>query len=118
MVNVLLALVTSGLQLGIEYPTATPFLQAHDSKTMMQLQNRRLMLLASLIKPWVISSGFIALTKASHFSLYKVLYLIVMGLPVAPTALACLDELVAETVKKSQPKRTAWDLMDLAVAAI
>ena len=79
VVNVLLALVAGGLQLGIGYLAAAPFLQAHDSKTVMQLQNRRLMLLAALIGPWVIGSGFFALTKASYFSLYEALHLVVMG---------------------------------------
>ena len=116
VVNVLLALVAGGLQLGVGYLAAAPFLQAHDSKTVMQLQNRRLMLLATLIGPWVIGSGFIALTKASYFSLYEALHLVVMGLLVVPTALACLNEVFAETVKKPRPTRVTWGLVGLAVA--
>ena len=48
------------------------------------------MLLATLIGPWVVSSGFIALTKALHFSLYEALHLVVMDLLI-PAALTCSE---------------------------
>ena len=74
---------------------------------MTQLQNCRLMLLATLIGPWVVSSGFIALTKVLHFSLYEALHLAVMDLLVVPTALTCLNEVFTETMKKTRSKRVA-----------
>ena len=115
VVNMLLAVMAGLIQLGLGYIAAVPFLQAHDSKTVMRFQNRRLMVSTTLIIPWVLGSVFVALTKFSYFSMHEALHLVVMGLLVAPTALGCLSEVFSDTVRRPQPTHVAWGLVGLAV---
>jgi len=114
-VNVLLAALAGLVQLGLGYVAAVAFLQAHDSKTVMRLENRRLMVVFTLIIPWLAGSAFIALTKLSYFSAYEGLHLLAMGLLVVPMALGALTEVFSSTVRRPRPTQVAWGLVGLAV---
>ncbi|WP_210515264.1 hypothetical protein [Hymenobacter terricola] len=114
-VNVILALLAGLLQLGLGYFSAVAFLQAHDSRTVMRFENRQLMVISTLIVPWVAGGLFIALTKIPYISVYEGLHLVMMGLLVTPTALGCLNELFSDTVKRPQATHITWGLVGLAV---
>ena len=113
--NVILALLAGLVQLGLGYFGAIAFLQAHDSHTVMRYTNRQLMVVSTLIVPWVAGGVFIALAKAPYLTVQETLHLAMMGLLVTPLALGCLSEVFSETVKRPQPTRIAWGLLSLAI---
>jgi hypothetical protein len=115
VVTLLLAVMAGLVQLAIGYLGAIPFLQAHDSRTVMRFANRKLMVVSTLIVPWVVGSAFIALTKLPYFSLHEGMHLLMMGLLVLPMALGCLNEAFSETVRRAKPTHVAWGLVGLAV---
>ncbi|MGY3087292.1 hypothetical protein ACVWYF_000318 [Hymenobacter sp. UYAg731] len=113
--NVVLALLAGLVQLGLGYFGAIAFLQAHDSHTVMRYDKRQLMVVSTLIAPWVVGSVFIALTKMPYLTMQETLHLAMMGLLVTPLALGCLNEVFSETVKRPQATRVAWGLLGLAL---
>lgn len=113
--NVFLALMAGLLQLGLGYFGAIAFLQAHDSHTVMRYTNRQLMVVSTLIVPWVVGGLFIALTKVPYLTVQEALHLAMMGLLVTPLALGCLNEVFSETVKRPQATHVAWGLVGLAI---
>ncbi len=116
IMNVLLALLAGLAQLGIGYFGAVAFLQAHDSKTVMRYPNRQLMVVSTLIVPWVVGGLFIVMAKLPYITIHEELHLAMMGLLVTPLALGCLNEVFSDTVKRPQATRLAWGLVLLAVA--
>ena len=115
VVNVLLAIGAGLVQLALGYFAAVAFLQAHDSRTVMRYENRRLMVVFTLLVPWVAGGLFIALTKVPYFSMPEALHLFMMGLLVLPLALSCQNEVFSETVRRPSPTHVAWGLVGLAV---
>lgn len=115
IMNVLLALLAGLVQLGLGYFAAIAFLQAHDSRTVMRHINRQLMVVSTLIVPWVAGGIFIALTKVPYLTVQETLHLAMMGLLVTPLALGCLNEVFSETVKRPQATHVAWGLVGLAI---
>ncbi|MFC6223136.1 hypothetical protein ACFP2F_07775 [Hymenobacter artigasi] len=115
VMNVLLALLAGLVQLGLGYFGAIAFLQAHDSHTVMRFANRRLMVVSTLIVPWVAGGIFIALAKVPYLTVQETLHLALMGLLVTPLALGCLNEVFSETVKRPQATRVGWGLVAAAI---
>ena len=117
IMNILLALLAGLAQLGLGYFGAVAFLQAHDSKTVMRYPNRQLMVVSTLIVPWIAGGLFIALSKLPYLMIQEVLHLLMMGLLVTPLALGCLNEVFSDTVKRPQATNVAWGLVGLAMLA-
>lgn len=115
VVNVLLAFVGGLMQIGLGYLLAAPFLQAHDSKTVMKYQRRQRMVIHTLFIPWAAGTLFIILAKIPYISIQEILRLLMMGLLVTPTALASINELFESTVRKPQPTHFVWGLIGLTV---
>ena len=115
VVNVLLALLAGLVQLALGYFGAIPFLQAHDSRTVMRYENRKLLVIYTLVTPWVAGGLFIALAKMPYLSMYEGLHLLMMGLLVAPLALGCLNEVYSDTVRRPLPTHVVWGYVVLAV---
>jgi len=113
--NVVLALLAGLAQLAFGYFGAVAFLQAHDSRTVMRHQNRQLMVLSTLVVPWMLGGVFIAITKLPYLSVYETLHLLMMGLLITPMALGCLNEVFSDTVRKPQATQVAWGLVGLAI---
>ena len=113
--NVVLALLAGLAQLAFGYFGAIAFLQAHDSRTVMRHQNRQLMVLSTLVVPWILGGVFIAITKLPYLSVYETLHLLMMGLLITPMALGCLNEVFSDTVRKPQATQVAWGLVGLAI---
>ena len=113
--NVVLALLAGLAQLAFGYFGAIAFLQAHDSRTVMRHQNRQLMVLSTLVVPWMLGGVFIAITKLPYLSVYEILHLLMMGLLITPMALGCLNEVFSDTVRKPQATQVAWGLVGLAI---
>jgi hypothetical protein len=116
ILNVMLAFLAGLAQLAVGYFGAIPFLQAHDSKTVMRYKNRQKMVVFTLILPWLGGSLLIWLSKVPDFSLHEAMHLVVMGLLVTPMALGCLNELYGSTVRRPQPTHLALGLGILALA--
>jgi len=115
VVNVLLAFVAGLVQLALGYMAAVPFLQAHDSKTIMRYQNRQCMVVCTLILPWLLGSLLIALTKVPYINIQEILRLLMMGLLITPTTLGCLNELFESPVRRPQTTNFSWGYITLAV---
>ena len=115
VMNVTLAILAGLAQLALGYFGAVAFLQAHDSKTVMRYANRQLMVVCTLIVPWLMGGAFIALTKINYITVQEFLHLAMMGLLVTPLALGCLNEVFSATVRKPQATQVAWSLVGLAI---
>jgi len=115
--NVIVALLAGLVQLALGYFGAVAFLQAHDSKTVMRYANRQLMVISTLIVPWVAGGAFIAATKLGYLSLYEALHLLMMGLLVTPMALGCLNDTFSSTVHRAKSTHVVWGMVLLAVVA-
>ena len=115
VLNVALALLAGLAQLALGYFGAIAFLQAHDSKTVMRYDNRQLMVVCTLIVPWLAGGVFIALAKLPYLTVQEFLHLAMMGLLVTPLALGCLNEVFSDTVRKPQATQVAWRLVGLAI---
>lgn len=113
IVNVLLAFAGGLMQIGLGYLMAAAFLQAHDSKTVMKYQRRQRMVIYTLFLPWAFGTLFIILAKMPYINIQEILRLLMMGLLITPTALACLNELFESTVRKPQPTHFVWGLVGL-----
>lgn len=117
VMDVILALLAGLVQLGLGYFGAIAFLQAHDSHTVMRYDKRQMMVVSTLIVPWVVGSIFIVLTKIPYLTVQEALHLAMMGLLVTPLALGCLNEVFSETVKRPLPTHVAWGFVGLAILA-
>jgi hypothetical protein len=115
VMNVIFALLAGLLQLGLGYFGAIAFLQAHDSKTVMRYASRQLMVVTTLIVPWIAGGLIITLAKWPYITVHEILHLLMMALLVTPMALGCLNEVFSATVKRPQPTKVAWGLVGLAV---
>ena len=115
VMNVTVALLAGLVQLALGYFGAVAFLQAHDSRTVMRHANRQLMVVCTLVVPWLAGSAFIALTKLPYLTVQECLHLAMMGLLVTPLALGCLNEVFSDTVRKPQATQVAWGLVGLAI---
>ncbi|MBO2011021.1 hypothetical protein [Hymenobacter negativus] len=114
-VDVILALLAGMVQLALGYFGAIAFLQAHDSRTVMRYSHRQLMVVSTLIVPWLVGGACIALAKRPYLSVYEGVHLLMMGLLVTPLGLGCLNEVFSDTVERPQPTHVAWGLVALAV---
>jgi hypothetical protein len=115
VVNILLAILAALAQVAVGYFLAAAFLQAHDSRTVMQYANRRRMVASTIFLPWVAGSLLLAVTKAPVFSLIEGLHYTVLLLLLIPMSTGCLNELFGSTVRSPQKTRVAWGLLSLLV---
>jgi hypothetical protein len=113
--DVILALLAGLAQLAAGYFGAVAFLQAHDSRTVMRYTHRQLMVVCTLITPWLLGGTLIALAKRPYFSVYEGVHLLMMGLMVTPVGLGCLNEVFADTVERPQPTHVAWGLVAVTI---
>ena len=113
--NVLAGIAAGIGQIVLGYFGGVAFLQAHDSKTVMRYQNRRRMVMYTLILPFVFGTALLSLSRLPDLSLGELLRLLTMGLLVVPLALACLNELFGSTVRGPKNTRVAWGMMGLTV---
>ena len=118
VVNVLLAIGAGLGQVAVGYFAAVAFLQAHDSRTVMQYPNRRRMVVSTIFVPWAAGSALLALAKTPAFSLQEGLHFAVMGLLLVPLALGCLEQVFDSTVRSPQKTRLAWGLLGLLALAL
>jgi hypothetical protein len=113
--NAAVALLAGILQLGIGRLATVPFLQAHDSHTLMQFKNRRYLVLYTVMVPWLMGGLFVALAKLPYFSVHEFLHLLMMGLLLFSLILGCMSDSFDLTVQGAQPSHVAWGLVLLAV---
>jgi hypothetical protein len=109
--DTIVALMAGVVQLGLGYVGSVAFLQAHDSHTVMKFQNRKRMVMYTLMAPYVGGGVFIALAKLPYFSLHELLHLLMMGLMVFPLILGCANESFDSTVERAQPSHVAWGVV-------
>ncbi|SHJ50247.1 hypothetical protein SAMN02745146_3269 [Hymenobacter daecheongensis DSM 21074] len=114
--NVVVAVLCGLLQMVVGYVAAVGFLQTHDSITLMQYPNRRKLIVATILIPWMAGSALLALLKYPDLSLNERLHFLTMGLLLLPLSLACANELFEFTVEFPQKTKTAWGLLALTGA--
>lgn len=113
--NVLAGIVAGLGQIAMGYFAGVPFLQAHDSKTVMRYQNRRRMVMYTIILPYVFGTVIICVSRLPDLSLSETVRLVTMGLLVVPMTLGCLSELFGSTVRGPKNTHVAWGMMGLGV---
>lgn len=118
-VNVVAAVLAALLQLGLGFALAPLFLQSHDSFTLMRFQNRRMLLLSTLLAPWLAGSLLVAALHWPGQALNEQLHFAALGLALGPLAVASQYELPAATVPFPAKTRVAagW-LLVLATALV
>ncbi|TGE24495.1 hypothetical protein E5K00_04590 [Hymenobacter aquaticus] len=109
--NVIVAVLSGLVQLGFGYLAAIGFLQSHDSITLMQYPNRRQLIVAGILVPWVAGSLVLAALKWPDLSRNEVLHFVSMGLLLLPMALKSTQDLFEFTVPKSRKTQLAWGLV-------
>ncbi|MBF9140594.1 hypothetical protein [Hymenobacter properus] len=113
--NTAVALLAGAIQLIVGRLATVPFLQAHDSHTLMQFRNRRRMVFSTIMAPWLLGGLFIAVFKLPYFSMYEFLHLLIMGLLLFSLILGCISDPFDLTVQGAQPTHVAWGFVVLAV---
>lgn len=113
--NVATAVVFGLVLVVLGYVLAPVFLQSHDSRTLMRYENRRRLLLATLLGPWLAGSGLLMLAKLPQLTLNEQLHLATMLLALVPLALASTNELFGFTIEAPQKTRVAWGLAAVVV---
>ena len=113
--NVLAGIAAGIAQIVLGYFGGVAFLQAHDSKTVMRYQNRRRMVMYTLILPFIYGTGIICLSRLPDLALSEALRLLTMLLLVGPMCLGCLSELFGSTVRGPKNTRVAWGMMGLGI---
>ena len=111
IVNGALAVLAGLAQVVIGYYASVAFLQAHDSRTVMEYPNRRRMVFSTIVVPWLAGSLLLVLAKAPALSLLEGLHFGAMALLLGPMALGCLNELFSSTVRSPLQTRVAWGLL-------
>ncbi|GAA4007440.1 hypothetical protein GCM10022408_19240 [Hymenobacter fastidiosus] len=114
LLNVFVAIICGLLQLGFGYVAAIGFLQSHDSISLMRYQNRRQLIVAAIVVPWITGSLFLAALKWPDLSRNEGLHLLTMGLLLLPMAARSTNELFEITIRAPQKTQIAWGLLAAA----
>ena len=109
--NVLVALLAAMLQMVAGYLAAVLFLQSHDSITMMQYHNRRRLLVAAVLLPWLVGSAVLLLLHWPTQSLTEQLRYVAMLLLLGPLYMACTNESFEDTIESPSRTRLATGLL-------
>ncbi|RZK47336.1 MAG: hypothetical protein EOO59_17990 [Hymenobacter sp.] len=112
--STVLALLLAAGQLVLGNLVAIPFLLAQDSHTVLQFERRPQLVRATIIGPWLLGSGLLALSRLPHLGLNEVLRFATMSLLLGPLALGCLQESFSQKKWTPSPTRLAWGLLALA----
>lgn len=107
---VALALGGGLLALVLGYVAAIPFLQSHDSRTLLKYANRPQLMLAGVVAPWLLGSLFISLLKFPDLNAYELLQFFTLGLFLIPLMAACRNELFSATVAPATSPQSAGRL--------
>jgi hypothetical protein len=113
--NVIVGILAGIGQIAMGYFAGVPFLQAHDSKTVMRYQNRRRMVMYTLILPYIFGTIAICVSRLPLLSLGETIRLVTMILLVGPMCLGCLNELFGSTVRGPKNTHVAWGMLGLSI---
>ncbi|KAA9339764.1 hypothetical protein F0P96_03875 [Hymenobacter busanensis] len=116
--NVIVAVVFGLIQVALGYFAAVLFLQSHDSISLMKYRNRAVLLVSTLLAPWVLGSVIVALLKWPALTLNEELHFATMVLLIGPLALAAANQLFEFTLPVPQKTRIAWELVGLLAAVL
>ncbi|RTQ46018.1 hypothetical protein EJV47_22940 [Hymenobacter gummosus] len=110
-VTVALAVLFGLVFVVLGYFTTPLFLQSHDSRTLMRYPQRRRLLLATLLTPWLAGSLLLAAFRYPELTINEELRFVTLLLALGPIALASANELFEFTVPVPQKTRVAWGLV-------
>ncbi|TGE14419.1 hypothetical protein [Hymenobacter elongatus] len=117
--NIIVAVFCGLVQVVFGYFASIGFLQSHDSITLMRYSNRRQLIVAAILVPWIVGSAAVAALKWPELSRNEELHFLTMGLLVVPMAVRSANELFEFTIPAPQKTKIAWSLVLAAgVAAV
>lgn len=116
--NVATAVVFGLILMALGYVLAPVFLQSHDSRSLMLYENRRRLVLATLLGPWLAGSLLLTLFKLPQLTLNELLHFSTMLLVLAPLAFASLNELFEFTIEAPQRTRVSWGWLVLMLGLL
>ncbi|TVT42921.1 hypothetical protein FNT36_02180 [Hymenobacter setariae] len=116
--STVLGLLFAAGQVVLGIVAAGPFLQAQDSRTILQFDRRAHLVVYALVGPWLVGSLLLALSKVPHLGVNEALHYTTMGLLLIPLAMGCQREFVSERELLPRPTRVAWGLVGLALLAL
>jgi len=116
--STVLGLLFAAGQVVLGFGAAVPFLQAQDSRTIMQFDRRAHLVVYALVGPWLVGSLLLALSKMPHLGVNEALHYATMSLLLIPLAMGCQREFISERELLPRPTRVAWGLVGLALLAL
>ncbi len=116
--STVLGLLFAAGQVVLGFLAAGPFLQAQDSRTIMQFDRRAHLVVYALVGPWLAGSLLLALSKVPHLGINEGLRYATMSLLLIPLAMGCQREFISERELLPRPTRVAWGLVGLALLAL
>lgn len=116
--STVLGLLFAAGQVVLGFLAAGPFLQAQDSRTILQFDRRAHLVVYALAGPWLTGSLLVALSKLPHLGVNEVLHYATMSLLLIPLAIGCQREFINERELLPRPTRVAWGLVVLALLAL
>ena len=116
--STVLGLLFAAGQVVLGLMAAGPFLQAQDSRTILQFDRRPHLVVYAVAGPWLMGSLLLALSKLPHLSVNEGLHYATMSLLLIPLAMGCQREFINERELLPRPTRVAWGLVGLALLAL
>ncbi|MFD1873158.1 hypothetical protein [Hymenobacter bucti] len=116
--SMVLGLLFAAAQVVLGFLAAEPFLQAQDSRTIMQFDRRAHLVVYALVGPWLVGSLLLAGSKIPHLGVNEGLRYATMGLLLIPLAMSCQREFLSQRELLPRPTRVAWGLVGLALLAL
>jgi len=116
--SMVLGLLFAAVQVALGFLAAGPFLQAQDSRTILQFDRRAHLVVYALAGPWLTGSLLLALSKWPHLGVNEALHYATMVLLLIPLAISCQREFINERELLPRPTRVAWGLVGLALVAL
>lgn len=116
--STVLGLLFAAGQVVLGFLVAGPFLQAQDSRTILQFGRRAHLVVYAVVGPWLVGSLLLALSKLPHLGVNELLHYATMSLLLIPLAMGCQREFLNERELLPRPTRVAWGLVGLALLAL
>jgi hypothetical protein len=116
--SMVVGLLFAASQVVLGFLAAGPFLQAQDSRTILQFDRRSHLVVYALVGPWLVGSLLLALSKVPHLGANEALHYATMSLLLIPLAMGCQREFITERELLPRPTRVAWGLVGLALVAL
>ena len=111
-------LLAGVVQVALGYALGIPFLLAQESRTLLQFDNRPLLIRYTVVGPWLAGSALLVLSRLPLLTTNEVLHYATMGLLLVPLAIGLGLQTLGETPVKPRATHISWGVVALAALAV